>query len=116
MRHNILSLAVLLKAGYKVEFRVGTDLDSTDGGDLYTPKGKRIALVFSGPVTHVVDGRMLVEKFCHTEKLEDHQDPGGNDAVVTFDTFVINFNHMTKYFDPMDTDTDIDTSDSRDYL
>jgi hypothetical protein len=48
MRHNILSLAVLLKAGYKVEFRVGTDLDSTDGGDLYTPKGKRIALVFSG--------------------------------------------------------------------
>jgi hypothetical protein len=45
---NILSLAVLLKAGYKVEFRVGTDLDPTDGGDLYTPKGKRIALVFSG--------------------------------------------------------------------
>ena len=45
---NILSLAVLLKAGYKIEFRVGTDLDPTDGGDLYTPKGKRIALVFSG--------------------------------------------------------------------
>jgi hypothetical protein len=45
---NILPLAVLLKAGYKVEFRVGTDLDPTDGGDLYTPKGKRIALVFSG--------------------------------------------------------------------
>jgi hypothetical protein len=45
---NILSLAVLLKAGYKVNFRVGTDLDPTDGGDLYTPKGKRIALVFAG--------------------------------------------------------------------
>jgi hypothetical protein len=45
---NILSLAVLLKAGYKVEFCVATDLDPTDGGDLYTPKGKRIALVFSG--------------------------------------------------------------------
>jgi hypothetical protein len=45
---NILSLAVLLKAGYKVEFPFGTDLDPTDGGDLYTPKGKRIALVFSG--------------------------------------------------------------------
>ena len=45
---NILSLAVLLKAGYKVSFRVGTDLDPTDGGDLYTPKGKRIALVFAG--------------------------------------------------------------------
>ena len=26
----------------------GTDLDPTDGGDLYTPKGKRIALVFAG--------------------------------------------------------------------
>jgi hypothetical protein len=45
---NILSLAVLLKAGYKVNFCVGTDLDPSDGGDLYTPKGKRIALVFSG--------------------------------------------------------------------
>ncbi len=45
---NILSFAVLLEAGYKVKFRVGTDLDTTDGGDLYTPKGKRIALVFSG--------------------------------------------------------------------
>ena len=45
---NILSLAVLLKAGYKVNFRVGTDIDPTDGGDLYTPKGKRIALVFAG--------------------------------------------------------------------
>ena len=43
---NIQSLAILLKAGYKVEFRVG--VDPTDGGDLYTPKGKRIALVFAG--------------------------------------------------------------------
>ena len=43
-KDNILSLAVLLKAGYKVNFRVGTDLDITDGGDLYTPKGKRIVL------------------------------------------------------------------------
>ena len=47
---DILSLAVLLKARYKIEFRVGTDLDPTDGGDLYTPKGKRIALVFSGNI------------------------------------------------------------------
>ncbi len=45
---NIPSLAVLLKAGYKVNFRVGTDLDPMDAGDLYTPKGKRIALVFAG--------------------------------------------------------------------
>jgi hypothetical protein len=35
---NILSLAVLLKAGYKVSFRVGTDLDPTDGGDRYGEK------------------------------------------------------------------------------
>ena len=42
---NILSLAVLLKAGYKVNFRVGTDLDPTDGGDLYTPKGMMIVLL-----------------------------------------------------------------------
>ena len=34
---NILSLAVLLKAGYKVNFCVGTDLDPTDSSDLYTP-------------------------------------------------------------------------------
>jgi hypothetical protein len=45
---NILSLAVLLKTGYKVKFRVFTVLDPTDGSDLYMPKGKRIALVFSG--------------------------------------------------------------------
>jgi hypothetical protein len=47
-KDNILSLAVLLKAGYKVNFRVGTDLDITDGGDLYTPRVKRIVLVFAG--------------------------------------------------------------------
>ena len=40
---NILSLAVLLKTGYKVKFRVFTVLDPTDGSDLYMPKGKRIA-------------------------------------------------------------------------
>jgi hypothetical protein len=45
---NILSLAVLLKAGYNVDFRVGTDLDPSDGVDLHTPKSKRIALDFSG--------------------------------------------------------------------
>jgi hypothetical protein len=41
---HILSLAVLLNAVYKVNFRVGTDLDPTDGGDLYTPKGKRLEM------------------------------------------------------------------------
>jgi hypothetical protein len=74
------------------------------------------------PVTRVVDGHMLVEKICDEEGLDDdqtevHQDLGWNDAAVTFDTFVINLNHMTKYFDPMDADTDSDyTSDSRDDL
>jgi hypothetical protein len=63
---------------------------------------------------------MLVEKFCNEEGLdhdqtEDHQELGWNDAAVTFDTFIIDFNHMTKHFDPMDADTDSDyTSDSRD--
>jgi hypothetical protein len=45
---NILSLPVLLQAGYKVNFRVGTAFKSNDGGDLYTPTGKRIALIFAG--------------------------------------------------------------------
>jgi hypothetical protein len=56
------------------------------------------------PVTSVVDGHMLVEKFCNEEGLyddqtEDHQDLGWNDATVTFDTFVIDFNDMTKNFE-----------------
>jgi hypothetical protein len=74
------------------------------------------------PVTRVVDGHMLVEKFCDEEGLdddqtEDHHDLGWNGAAVTFDTFVIDFNHMTKFFDPMDADTASDyTSDSRDDL
>ena len=34
--------------GGKDEGKCGTDLDPTDGGDLYTPKGKRIALEFAG--------------------------------------------------------------------
>ena len=74
------------------------------------------------PVTRVVDRQMLAEKFCDEEGLdddqtEDHQDPGWNDAAVTFDPFVIDFNPMTKYFDPMDADTDSNyTPDSRDDL
>jgi hypothetical protein len=65
---------------------------------------------------------MLVEKFCNEEGLdddqtEDRQEMGRNDAAVTFDTFVIDFNHMTKHFGPMDADTDSDyTSDTRDDL
>ena len=48
------------------------------------------------------------------DQTEDHQDLGWN--AVTFDT-VIDFNQLTKYFDPMDADTDSDyTSDRRDNL
>jgi hypothetical protein len=54
-----------------------------------------------------------------TRKLSTRQkitrNKGWNDA-VTFDT-VIDFHQLTKYFDPMDADTDSDyTSDSRDDL
>jgi hypothetical protein len=64
------------------------------------------------PATRVVDEHMLVEKFCDEEGLdddqtEDHQELEWVDAAVTFDTFVIDFNHVTKHFDPMDADTDI---------
>ena len=45
--NSILSLAVLMKAGYDVKFKVGTALDAQDGGILYTPDGKEIALVFN---------------------------------------------------------------------
>ena len=53
----------------------------------------------------VVDGHTLLEKFCaeeglHDDQNEDHQSLGWNDAVVTSDTLVIDFNHMTKYLDP----------------
>ena len=73
-------------------------------------------------VTRVVDEHMLVEKFCDEEGLgddltEDHQELGWNDAAVAFDTFVIDFNHLTKYVHPMDADTDSDyTSDIRNDL
>ncbi len=68
------------------------------------------------PFTRVVGRHMLLGKFCDEEALdddqtEDNQDLGWNDT-VTFDT-VIDFNQLTKYFDPMEADTDSDyTSDS----
>ena len=43
--NSITSLAVLMKAGY-VKFRVGTEDNAADGGTLYTPEGKEIALTF----------------------------------------------------------------------
>jgi hypothetical protein len=43
----IMSLAVLMKAGYDVKFRVGSKDNAQDGGILFTPDGKQIALVFN---------------------------------------------------------------------
>ena len=43
----IMSLAVLMKAGYDVKFRVGSKGNAQDGGILFTPDGKQIALVFN---------------------------------------------------------------------
>ncbi len=45
-KDNILSLTVLLKAGFKVDFAVGTADDSCFAGTLYTPEGILIQLVF----------------------------------------------------------------------
>lgn len=44
--NSIMSLAVLMKAGYDVKFRAGSERDAADGGTLYTPDGKEIALIF----------------------------------------------------------------------
>jgi hypothetical protein len=45
-KDNILSLAVLLKTDFKVDFAFGTADDSSLGGVLYTPEGFHIQLVF----------------------------------------------------------------------
>ena len=42
----LLSLAVLLKAGFKATFAVGSKRDATYGGTLTTPDGSQIRLVF----------------------------------------------------------------------
>ena len=46
-KDNILSLTVLLKAGFKVDFAVGSADDSCFGGILYTSEGILIHLVLS---------------------------------------------------------------------
>ena len=45
-RDNIISLTVLLKAVFQVDFAVGRGDDSWFGGILYTPEGILIQLVF----------------------------------------------------------------------
>ena len=42
----IISLAVLMKAGYDVRFRVGLAKNAKGGGILHTPDGKQITLTF----------------------------------------------------------------------
>jgi hypothetical protein len=45
-KDKIISLAVLLKAGFKVDFAVGTSDDPNFGGYLITPTDSRVVLVF----------------------------------------------------------------------
>jgi hypothetical protein len=52
-KDKIISLAVLLKAGFKVEFAVNTSDDPDFGGYLITPTGSRVALVFENNLWRV---------------------------------------------------------------
>jgi hypothetical protein len=45
-KDNILSLAVLLQSGFKVDFAIGTVDDPSFGGVLTTPTGDRTTLLF----------------------------------------------------------------------
>jgi hypothetical protein len=52
-KDKIMSLTVLLKAGFKVEFETGTSDDPDFGGYLITPTGSRVALVFENNLWRV---------------------------------------------------------------
>ena len=52
-KDTILSLAVLLKANFKVDFAVGTKEDPSFGGTLRTPEGHTINLMFRDNLWHV---------------------------------------------------------------
>ena len=43
---TLLSVAVLLKAGFEVEFVTGTNRDPTFGGYIMTPDGQKIRMIF----------------------------------------------------------------------
>jgi len=45
-RKTLLSVAVLLKAGFDVKFVTGTKKDPTFGGYLVTPDGQKIRMIF----------------------------------------------------------------------
>jgi hypothetical protein len=52
-KDNIISLAILLKAGFKVDFAAGRADDSCFGGILYTPEGILIKMVFHDNLWHI---------------------------------------------------------------
>ena len=52
-KDNIISLAVLLQDGFKVDFAVGRPDDSCFSGILYTPEGILIKLVFYDNLWHI---------------------------------------------------------------
>jgi hypothetical protein len=74
-KDKIISLNVLLKDDFKVEFAVGTSDDPNFGGYLITPAGSRVALVFENnlwrvplwtppihsPVRHVIPTKVLLK-------------------------------------------------------
>jgi hypothetical protein len=52
-KDNIISLVILLKDGFKVDFVVGRDDDSYFGGILYTPEGILIQMGFHDNLWHI---------------------------------------------------------------
>ena len=74
-KDKIISLAVLLKAGFKVDFADGTSDDLNFGGYLITPTGSRLALIFEtnlwrvplwappirAPATHTMSAKVLIK-------------------------------------------------------
>jgi hypothetical protein len=52
-RKTLLSVAVLLKAGFDVKFMTGTKKDPTFGGYLVTPDGQKIRMIFGDNLSGV---------------------------------------------------------------
>ncbi len=52
-KDKIISLTVVLKAGFKVDFAVGTSDDPNFGGYLITPTDSRVVLVFENNLWRV---------------------------------------------------------------
>jgi hypothetical protein len=79
-KDKIISLAVLLKAGFKVDFAAGTSDDLNFGGYLITLTGSRVALVFENnlwrvplwappipaPATHTMPAKVLIKSGIQT--------------------------------------------------